>query len=80
MTVDQAISLAQAPTDHLEAHRVLVREIIRLRAQLGLKSRDRTCPECGAEFVRVRRQLYCSPRCRHAVSMRSFLSRHGKTT
>lgn len=38
------------------------------------QTRLRLCPECGAVFLRVRKQLYCSRRCVNRANMRAWLS------
>ena len=30
------------------------------------------CPECGAIFARVRKQIYCTPKCLNRVNMRTW--------
>ena len=36
------------------------------------------CPRCGQTFFKVRRQVYCSSRCRNAVGFEKWETRHGK--
>ena len=34
--------------------------------------RVRACPECGRIFLRVRRQIYCSPKCTNRATWRNY--------
>ena len=40
--------------------------------------RVRECSECGRLFVRVRRQVHCSAKCRNTASMRTYLANQEK--
>jgi hypothetical protein len=60
--------------------------VFELRAVLVLGSpaaleRLRGCPECGAVFLRVRKQRYCSRKCVNKANMRTWLkSNRGRTS
>jgi hypothetical protein len=58
------------------------RELIFVKAALLLlvvsspeQARLRVCPECGAMFLRIRKQVYCGRRCVNRANMREWLGR-----